>query len=181
MMPSYPIPSYLSKVWEARTIEEGDCLIWTGVYVNNLTPTVFVSKKTSPRYVTVRRVLLEAQRDGKPLPAHLFATNCCGNSKCVAPKHVRAGTVSGIAKAAVARGAWENPLRGEKIALTKQQKSVLTWDDIERIRAAPSAVQAVRDIGGKVSKSTCAQIRAGKRWRVKHADPWAAVMWRLAV
>ena len=179
MMPPYPIPSYLSKVWESRTEEEGDCLIWRGVYANRTTPAVFVSKLSNPKYVTVRRVLLEAQR-GKPLPANLFATTSCGNSRCVAPAHVRPGTVSGIARAAVARGAWDNPLRAEKIARAKQAQSPLTWEDVERIRAAKSAAIAAKETGGKVSKSTCTLIRAGKRWRVKPADPWAAAMWRLA-
>src|SRR5687767_8625125 len=63
----------------ARTVEEGECLIWRG-YVANKTPQVAHNGKM----VTVRRLMLQLQgKDPKD-----YCASSCGDPLCVAPHHI---------------------------------------------------------------------------------------------
>jgi len=173
-------PAYLAKALQERTTEEGDCLLWTGVYAAE-TPIVYIplaehgGKKR--RYITVRKAMLQAQ--GK-LKRGLYASVFCGNPQCVAPAHVRATTASQLGKRKAAAGVMQDPVRRAAIARAKQLSSSLTWDDIDAIRESDEPQRVLAERYG-VSKSSISLIRRRVRWAHRPgAADWGAVFWRLA-
>lgn len=173
-------PAYLAKALRERTTEEGDCLIWTGVYAAE-TPIVYIplaehgGKKR--RYITVRKAMLQAQNR---LKRGQYAGVSCGNPQCVAPAHVRPTTASQLGKRNAERGNLRDPLRCAKIAKTKQAQGKLTWADVDVIRASDESQRVLAERYG-VSKSTISLIRRHIRWVNRPgAANWASVFWRLA-
>lgn len=69
---------------EARTIPDGDCLIWTGATAGKGYP---VAADDRERYVH-RLVLL---LDGRPLAPGEQARHLCGRAACVNRQHITAG------------------------------------------------------------------------------------------
>jgi hypothetical protein len=173
-------PAYLTKALRERTTEEGDCLMWTGVYANE-TPIVYIplaehgGKKR--KYITVRKAMLQAQ---KRLKRGQYGGVSCGNPQCVAPDHVKPMTASQLGYRNAERGMMRDPMRNAKIARAKQQHSTLTWDDIDAIRASEGPQQRLAERYG-VSKSLISLIKRRLRWANRPgAADWASVFWRLA-
>lgn len=173
-------PAYLSKALRERTIEEGDCLIWQGVYASE-TPIVYIPLAEhggeKRRYITVRKAMLQAQ---SKLKRGLYASVCCGNPQCVAPAHVRAVTASALGRRVAATGAMRDPVRCAKISESRQAQSPLTWADVDAIRASDEPQRVLAERYG-VSKSAISLIKRRVNWihRPGAAD-WGSVFWRLA-
>lgn len=70
----------------ARTVEEGNCLLWTGAFCTR-GPVATVAQVQYP----LRKVVWE-QKNGQPFPADKVATVTCGNPRCL--EHVVARTWS---------------------------------------------------------------------------------------
>lgn len=173
-------PAYLAKALRERTIEEGDCLIWQGVYANG-TPIVYVpmfehgGKKR--KYITVRKAMLQAQ--GK-MKRGLYASVCCNNTQCVAPEHARVVTASSLGKRNAAAGTLRDPVRCAKISKSRQSQSPLTWADVDAIRASDKSQRVLAERYG-VSKSAISLIKRHVNWAKRPgAADWGSVFWRLA-
>ena len=173
-------PAYLAKALRERTEEEGDCLLWTGVYASG-TPIVYVPLAEhggQKRYITVRKAMLQAH--GTKMRQGLYAIVSCGNPQCVAPAHVRPATASQLGRRNAASGNLQDPVRRAKIARTRQEQGKLTCGVVDAIRASDEPQRLLAKRYG-VSKSTISQIKRHIRWvnRPGAAD-WGSVFWRLA-
>lgn len=153
------LPAAVAAVLHERmlehTIDEGDCVLWMGVY-NNKSPQVFIDG----RYHMVRRLLWQAERG--PIPAGLHPRCTCGEPRCVNLEHVRLRTTRQIGKDAAKTGAWSAPLRRAKLAAAARARSRLTQADVDRIREADNAAAIARELG--ISRSTATKIRRGQSW-----------------
>lgn len=147
-------PGWLDRIM-ARTTEEGDCLIWEGVW-NNGSPQVYLDGK----YQMVRRVLWQAEHG--PIRRGLHPRCTCGEQRCVRLAHIRLRTTRQIAQDAAKTGSWSSLLRRAKIAAARRKASKLTQDDVARIRAAETGAAIARELG--ISKSMAAKIRSGAAW-----------------
>jgi hypothetical protein len=138
-----------------RATEEGDCLLWDGVY-NNGSPQVYIDG----RYQMVRRVLWQLSRGDIPQGLHPRCT--CGEPRCISLDHIRLRTVRQIGRDAAKTGAWNSLLRRVKIAAARRKNGKLTQTDVDRIRAADNGAAIARELG--ISKSAAQKIRTGKAW-----------------
>ena len=154
-----PFPDYLAHALATRTVQEGQCLLWTGTHRAGSPQMRLTQPKR--RMVMVRRAILECQHGGA-LPPGLYAVAGCGEPRCVRPEHVRGMTVQQIGRRAADAGAWQGPLRAARIAQARRRQSRLTWDDIQAIRNAPTAKQAAADHG--ISRSHASLIRRALVW-----------------
>lgn len=147
-------PGWLEAI-KARTVEEGECALWTG-FADNGAPQVFIDGK----YQMVRRVLWEAERG--PIPKGMHPRCNCGEVRCINLEHIRLRSTRQIAKEAAKTGAWSSLLRRAKIAAARRKTSKLTQADVDRIRAADNGAAIARELG--VSKALANKIRRGVAW-----------------
>lgn len=140
----------------AKTVEEGDCLIWQGRIANG-SPLVYVDGV----YRTARRVLWEALHG--PMKPGMNATCSCREPGCVKPEHLRAASVKQIAKQAGKEGKFSSLQRRAKIAAACRKRSQLTPEMVQRIRLADSGAAIARELG--ICRSTASKIRRGDSWR----------------
>ena len=104
----------------AHTVEEGDCLIWTGHATYGKYPQV----RSGGKVVPVRREIYQLIHG--ELPARIQVGVKCGCLLCVHPDHLIART-----RAKAAKGKKLSPKHKLRIALTKRNKStLLTVDDV---------------------------------------------------
>ena len=157
----------LHKAIADRAVDEGDCLVWTGVY-NNKAPQLFVDGK----YHLVRRLLWQVECG--PIPTGQHPRLTCGNPRCVELAHIRLRTTRQIAKEVAKTGAYSGLLRRAKISAARRKAGKLTQADVDRIRAADNGAAIARELG--ISKSAAANIRAGKAWAVSIGSPWMGLM-----
>ena len=150
-------PEWAQRLLHGRTVEEGECLLWTGVMCNHC-PAIFLDG----RYQMVRRLLWSALR-GRDIPRGLRAV-CCGEPRCVAPAHLRVLTPQQISREVAEATGWPAcPLRRAKIARARRAASTkLDEEKVARVRAAPSGAAAARELG--ISRGMANRIRAGKAW-----------------
>lgn len=145
-----------------RTVEEGDCLLWTGYMNRGIIPTVSVDGRPK----SVRRLIHEIKTG--PIPAGLqFGVNC-GNWRCVRCDHIAARTCSEATKGAV-----RSPAARMKAALSRRKVSRISDADIAAIRASGerAAVVARRY---EISDSYVSAIRKHKA-RKDFAHPFAGL------
>lgn len=150
--------------------EISGCWIWqrakqaTGHAVMTLPPS-----NGSPRRV-VKAYRMAYELWVGPIPPGLFILHSCDNGACINPDHLRIGTHSdnmkdmaqrGRAASGFRNGNVANPLRGEKIGLSK-----LTEKAVRQIRAGMSTKKAMDKFG--VSKATVCKARTGSCWRHVH-------------
>lgn len=138
---------------QARTIEEGDCLLWTGYAVHGKYPQWNVGGKVQP----ARRVVYEMVHGYVPKKLQIGTT--CGCDLCVQPGHLVARS-----RVAVMRGKPLDLARKLKIARSKRAKSELTIDDVRAIRAS-TATGVEIDAQYGFSAGFASRIRAGLVWR----------------
>jgi hypothetical protein len=148
----------------ARTVEEGNCWLWTGHATRGTVPQWHVDGKVR----SARRVVYEA-KTGAPVPDTLLIFPKCGNALCVHPdclvaRHESWQPTKGRAIAADHRA---------RIAAGKRAASNLTMDIVRTIRASdePGPVLEARYglCAGKASR-----IRANRCW-VDTASPFAGL------
>lgn len=143
----------------ARCTEEGDCLIWPGAMAKGI-PIIYTNGERNTRR-SARRALWEMTRGA--IPKNRFASCRCAEPRCLALGHLVLMTKQQIGKRLAATGALSNPARKAKIAATKQAASVLTWDDVQRIRAASNGLAIAKELG--VSQMTVWRIRQNRAWK----------------
>lgn len=146
----------------ARTIEEGDCLLWAGHATHGKHPQWRVGGKLYP----ARRVVYEMAHGYVPKKLQIGTT--CGCALCVCPDHLVARS-----RSAVQRG---KPLALErklKIAKAKRAKSALSIDDVRAIRASTAPGVEI-DAQYGFSAGFASRIRLGQVWR-DYATPWAGL------
>lgn len=154
------INGWTAEALLARTVEEGDCLLWKGSMASTNIPTVCVEADARR---SVRRLLWQMLNG--PIPANKFASCSCGEPRCVAPEHLVLMTKRQIAKRTAKTGVFANHVRVAKIAATKRAASPITWDDVARIRSAPrgQGLAIAKELG--VSQMTVWRIRHHKSWK----------------
>lgn len=140
----------------ARTVEEGDCLIWQG-RISNGSPVIYLDGV----YRTVRRVVWEDANG--PIKPGLHASSRCRDQACVRLEHIRLLTIKQIAQLAAREGKFASLRRRAMVAAGARKRSRLTPEMVERIRQAESGAAIARELG--IAKSTASKIRRGESWR----------------
>lgn len=168
-MPRKPKPKTVHTVKSllARTIEEGDCLLWTG-YHGNKVPTVSHDGKLYP----VRRLL--SILAGKPHKDGTWYAPRCGCQSCVNPEHISALTTKQHMMK-MGKAAKGNPVRAAKVRAYRQSISIIgTQERANEIRMSAENSRALAARFG-VSKSTICNIRSGRAWK-DISSPWAGLL-----
>jgi hypothetical protein len=171
------LPADLAARIRPRVVQEGDCLIWTGMSKHKTpSPRISQTRADGKRVgVSLRRVVYHAANK-RPLQGQV--TSSCGHPCCVNPEHLIATTHAGVMRMAVKHGKI-NHARRSALAAAASRKSVskLTEADVLRIRASSEPARVLAEQFG-VDRSTINGIRSGRRWR--NLDVWSSVFWRLA-
>ncbi len=133
----------------ANTIEEGDCMLWTGR----------AEQGKFPRFgrLPVRRALWTLVNDGVP---HGLQVGCkCGTPLCVNPDHLIART-----KSKALRGIPKKPDVIARITLTKRAThGKLSMEIARAIRASDKSCRELdREYG----------LCAGKAWKIRNNLTW---------
>ena len=172
------LPADLLKRVRPRVVQEGDCLIWTGMcaYKTRVPRIAEVQPNGKRVGVSLRRVIFNAT--SKRQAKSQVVTSTCGNYRCVNPAHLIATDHSGVMRIAIEHGKI-NHARRSALAAAASRKAVskLTEADVVRIRSSREPARLLAQRFG-VSRSTINGIRSGRRWR--SLDVWSAVFWRLA-
>lgn len=151
----------------ARTVEEGECLLWQG-YIGMNVPQVSHGGKVVP----VRRLLLELA--GKnPMPGG-YASTSCGNQSCVNPEHITNRNRHQHA-VAMTQAPRNELLRRAKLAEFKRVTvAKITLDEAREIRSSDEVNWVLADRYG-IDKSQVARIKNGTAWREFHQSPFAGL------
>jgi len=154
-------------VLREKTVEEGDCLIWTAAMSKTVggrrpQPVVWLDGEVRP----VRRLAYVAH--GHELFAHWRVCTDCGDYRCVADAHLcrksHSASLLGHPKSAVTAA---------RIAAAKQAASPLNWDLVRAIRASDRSNQSLAAEMG-VNPDTIGQVRRHVTWR-EIASPFAGL------
>jgi hypothetical protein len=152
----------------ARTVEDGDCLLWQG-YITNKTPQVGAYPDGKKTMVSVRKLMRELQT-GKPQPKGSYG-NTCGKYACVNPDHTiwksEAVHMKAMAKKRRVTNVTASKLRQYRVE-TGQAK--LCESEAQEIRLSSESGPVLAKRFG-VSKSWVNKIKRGEVWRVL-SSPW---------
>ena len=150
--------TYVLEVIRARTVEEGDCLLWLGGCSRGQgssrpQPALWLDGQTKP----LRRLAYVAY--GKELFAHWRVSTMCGNDKCLCEEHLRRKSHSESLM-----GHHKSPVTIARIAAAKQAASALDWDKIREIRSSDMHQNDIAVVMG-VHPDTIGKIRTHQTWR----------------
>lgn len=153
---------------KARTVEEGECWLWTGYAGVWGTPKLYFRGAMTP----VRKAL--ALLEGRDINAGGFFAVNCGTVGCVCPAHIvqrhAQAHMQAISKAAATGRSLTQ--RSLKTAQTRQRNSAkLTMEAVRAIRASDESGPALGRRYG-ISKSMVGLIKRGKQWK-DAANPFA--------
>jgi hypothetical protein len=152
----------------ARTVEDGDCNIWTG-YSTSKTPQVDVNGKMT----SVRKVLYELS--GRQAQGLHFGTSC-GTLNCVCPDHIvarnRTSHMRHMAKVS-AKGPG-NAARKAAITRIKRAAGKLDMEKARRIREMEGTYRQIAS-EFDISHSLVGKIKRGSYWR-ELSNPFAGLM-----
>lgn len=153
-----------------RTVEEGDCRLWTG-YLCNGVPQVHHQGKMVP----VRRLMLALA--GKNSTAAAFVACSCGNTSCVEPLHIVQHTeVHHMRK--MARASSTGPaklIRIARLTQTMRANSIIGSIDVAREIAASTESGPVLAARYGVNCTTINNIKRGDSW-ASGAHPFAGLV-----
>lgn len=109
------------------------------------------------------------------LPAGKCVWRTCGNSLCINPAHLRAGTAA-ERQAALAKAGVYRQSQLQRMQKQQRARQKLTLEDARRIRASTDPVKVTAAREG-LSTATVISIRNGHSWREAPAssDPTAAL------
>jgi hypothetical protein len=154
---------------ESRTVEDGDCLRWTG-YTFGGHPGGTVDR----RKVLIRRALWESEHG--PIPAGRIIRCTCETPRCVAIEHLVCTTMKRLTKQLGAGGVMSGPVRSARIAAAKRagKQARVSQEDVRAIRASdePGKVLAARY---GLSESTISKYRRNQCHREFVANPWVGL------
>jgi hypothetical protein len=150
-----------------RTVEEGDCLLWTG-YVGNMVPQV----SHGGNVVAVRRLMLKLL--GKELRPGDHASTKCRNPLCVHPDHISHRNKQQHA-AAMSKSSNRNDfMRAAKVAASKRKNSKLTMEQAREIRMSQESGPVLAARFG-INKEWVNRIKRGDAWREYGGSPFAGL------
>lgn len=152
---------------QARCIEVGECWIWQGGNDGHGKPVC----KHRGKVVNPRRIVRELT-DKKPLGPGVQVVPACHNPKCISPACSIRTDPKGRARIANERGAFNNPSKIRRSAMTKRAKSWITEDVVSKVRSARTAVEASELTGVSLSHSKA--IRRGEARR-DYGSPFAGL------
>lgn len=158
----HPVPDIGLSDLLARTVEEGECLIWQGFALHGQFPQWRLFNICWP----VRRLLWVMTR-GPVLPRHQIGVTC-GNPLCVHPDHLQSRTRSRAQKGKVL-----SVDRRARIAMARRAKSQLTMEMVREIRASTEPC-TVLDKQYGLAKGYASRIRCGDVW-ADTSNPFAGL------
>jgi len=162
---SKPIAVQTMETLLARTVEEGECLLWGG-YIGNSVPQVSHKGKV----IAVRRLMLEFQ--GKVLRAGDHASTKCRNHACVHPEHISHRNKFQHS-AAMLSAPRNEEVRAAKLAAFRRKTAKLDMDKAREIRCSEESGPTLAAKFG-VNKALIARIRRGEAWR-EFSNPFAGL------
>lgn len=155
-----------------RTVEEGDCRLWTLACVDKRPP--IIRAHGVQHYV--RRLVFELVHR-KLRPGEVVRAGC-GTDTCVEPLHQVATTKQRILEQVAASGAFRTPKFRMAVALGKRRRSALSEDAVRDIRYGDGpADEAAAEHG--ISKEYVRLIRKNHS-RVDFSSPWQGLGGRQA-
>lgn len=168
---SYDIDPDRLRAYVARySVEDGDCLRWTGFSYNGHPGGVVCNKK-----FLVARALWEMERG--PIKKGLSLRCTCELKMCINLDHRKLMTTRQIALINGARGLMSGPVRSAKIAATKRAgpQAKVSDEDVRAIRESdePGAVLAKRY---GVSPASISKYRLHRTRKEYHANPFLGLM-----
>ena len=156
---------------KARTVEEGECWIWTGCVAGHGYPLANL-RKLQDRPVLVRRIA--AALAGRAPDAGQPVRMKCRCKQCVNPAHATPSSTKEIGRMAAKRGAWKGIARAAKISAARLKTSTIDADAVTAVKMAErGTLQSVCEQYG-VAYSTAKAIRSG-RIRRDYSSPWAGM------
>lgn len=161
--------STIQELIMSKSIEDGDCLRWTGGRTGNGHP----QARLNGRLVLVRRALWAAEKGAIPSGAVLRV--CCGTRDCVSLDHIRLTTHQQIALECGALGLMSGQKRSAKIAATKRasHQAKLSEEAVQIIKSSNrTGVSLAREFG--IAQATVSKIQLGKARR-DFSSPMAAM------
>ena len=177
------LPEWVQDLLAASTVEEGECLLWTG-------PTIAVNNKSRTKVAIckrdldggrissskpVRRLLLEVMA-GKPL-GKMVAVCTCGTTMCVNIAHLIPSNRRYAMQRAAKAGKFSGPAARARCTRAARTRAKLTDDQVREIMLrTETAKQLALEYG--VSDDLINKIRCGKRRPFD--DVWSNVFSRLA-
>jgi hypothetical protein len=151
----------------ARTVEEGECLIWQG-YIGNAVPQVSHGGKV----VSVRRLILELS--GKCVKPTDYAAPRCGNAACVCQEHVMIRTTAQHSRAMAKSPTRNEDLRAAKLAaVARQGRAKINIQQAREIRCSEESGTVLAERYG-IDKGLVSRIRRGEAWR-EFSNPFAGL------
>ena len=157
-----------------RTVEEGECLLWTGATGDSGHP---IYKPNGCGCTLVRRAMFRLA-GGELIPRQPIDTRC-GDKLCLNAAHLVQSTIAKIGQRAARRGAWSGLARKVKIAKAKRGKMKLTEEKAREIRESSESGPVLAARYG-VNKSLVNGIKRGVAWRDYTPNPWAGLGGRAA-
>jgi len=152
----------------AKTIEEGECRLWTG-YTQKNNPQIMHKKKM----VLVRRLILKLQ--GKTVGKTDHASTTCGVCGCVEPTHLILRTHSEHASMMGLSSNRKRLARAAKLAdWARKNTAKLTIQIAREIRASDESGPVLAARFG-VQRGMISRIRRGQAWREFGGNPFAGL------
>ena len=157
-MPTYPttpdgLPDIRLSDLLARTVAEGDCLLWTGRSVVGKFPQWDIGGQ---RHITRRLVY---QLVHGPLPSRLYVGNKCKNPLCVHPDCLIARTPSHAQSGRTMRADHK-----ARITAAQRARSSLTLEKVQAIRASSEPGPVIEARYG-LKKGHASRIRSFENWK----------------
>lgn len=152
----------------ARCDECGNCWLWKGANDGHGKP----STKHGGKTVNPRRVAREL-KDGTPLKPGQQVVPTCHNRLCISPECSIRTTAKGRARIANERGAFNNPAKNRRAAMTKRAKSHISEEMVATVRAARTAAEAASQTGVSLSHSKA--IRRGDARKEYRGNPFSGL------
>ena len=147
---------YLSDLIN-RTVQDGDCLLWTGPSNGSGYPMVSITRKNH----TLRTILAVLYKKNKR--SNQVVTTTCGNKRCIHPDHLRIVGKKSVFKISIAN--YKSPIRSAKLsAYARANRAKLNMDQAREIRMSDKTHRELALEYG-VNKATIGNIKAGRTWK----------------
>jgi HNH endonuclease len=163
-------PGTVAQYAAGRTVEDGDCLRWTGTVCNGHPAGAWGGKRCR----LIRREVWEAANG--PIPAGKIIRCTCETPLCVALDHLSVATYRSVARQCAAQGLMSGPVRSGRIAAAKRAgpQARITQEDARAIRESDESGRVWADRLG-ISPSTVSKIRRGQVRREFVGNAWSGL------
>ena len=162
----------LIKRLQARSIEDGECWIWTGHCQDNGTPMANWRSFTGRRGpMNVRRIIAKVRGD---VLKNRVCTAKCGTTGCVNPAHIVSITKSKSQKMHADSWKRSGVARMKHAEITRARLSKLTWPIVREIRANQESSGDLAKRYG-VTPESINRVRRYASWRPAN-NPYMQLM-----